>query len=114
MQKDNPLGQDPRPDSLSCKSLSAIRLTGRPECRFHPQAAGNLQFPQELLCQHLPEEELSVLYPEISDFTGCVNLHTEQDSELRLTDRPECRFHPQAAGNLLFPQELLRRHTSSP
>lgn len=29
----------------------------------------------------LPEEELSVLYPEISDFTGCVNLHTEQDSE---------------------------------
>ena len=29
----------------------------------------------------LPEEELSVLYPEISDFTGCVNLHTKQDSE---------------------------------
>ena len=29
----------------------------------------------------LPEEELSVLYPEISDFTGCVNLHTEKDSE---------------------------------
>ena len=28
----------------------------------------------------LPEEELSVLYPEISDFTGYVNLHTEQDS----------------------------------
>ncbi len=29
----------------------------------------------------LPEEELSVLYPEISDFTGCVNVHTGQDSE---------------------------------
>ncbi len=29
----------------------------------------------------LPEKELSVLYPEISDFTGCVNLHTKQDSE---------------------------------
>lgn len=29
----------------------------------------------------LPEEELSVLYPEISDFTGYVNLHTEQDSQ---------------------------------
>ncbi len=29
----------------------------------------------------LPEEELSVLYPEISDFTGYVNLHTEQDSD---------------------------------
>ena len=28
----------------------------------------------------LPEEELSVLYPEISDFTGCVNIHTEKDS----------------------------------
>ncbi len=28
----------------------------------------------------LPKEELSVLYPEISDFTGYVNLHTEQDS----------------------------------
>ena len=28
----------------------------------------------------LPEEKLSVLYPEISDFTGYVNLHTEQDS----------------------------------
>ncbi len=28
----------------------------------------------------LPEEELSVLYPEISDFTGYVDLHTEQDS----------------------------------
>ena len=28
----------------------------------------------------LPEEELSVLYPEISDFTGCVNAHAEQDS----------------------------------
>lgn len=28
----------------------------------------------------LPEEELSVLYPEISDFTGYVNVHTEQDS----------------------------------
>lgn len=27
----------------------------------------------------LPEEELSALYPEISDFTGCVNLHTKQD-----------------------------------
>ncbi len=32
----------------------------------------------------LPEEELSALYPEIADFTGCVNIHTEQDSgELR-------------------------------
>ncbi len=32
----------------------------------------------------LPEEELSALYPEISDFTGYVNVHTEQDSkELR-------------------------------
>ena len=30
----------------------------------------------------LPEEELPVLYPEISDFTGYVNLHTEQDSDL--------------------------------
>ena len=29
----------------------------------------------------LPEEELPVLYPEISDFTGYVNLHTEQDSD---------------------------------
>ena len=29
----------------------------------------------------LPEEELSTLYPEISDFTGYVNLHTEQDSD---------------------------------
>ncbi len=29
----------------------------------------------------LPEEELSVLYPEISDFTGYVNLHMEQDSD---------------------------------
>ena len=29
----------------------------------------------------LPEEELSVLYPEIADFTGYVNLHTEQDSD---------------------------------
>ncbi len=29
----------------------------------------------------LPEEELSVLYPEITDFTSYVNLHTEQDSE---------------------------------
>ena len=29
----------------------------------------------------LPEEELSVLYPEISDFTGCVNIHTEKDSK---------------------------------
>ncbi len=29
----------------------------------------------------LPEEELSVLYPEIQDFTGYVNLHVEQDSE---------------------------------
>ena len=29
----------------------------------------------------LPEEKLSVLYPEISDFTGYVNLHTEQDSD---------------------------------
>ena len=28
----------------------------------------------------LPEEELSALYPEISDFTGYVNLHTKQDS----------------------------------
>jgi putative ABC transport system permease protein len=28
----------------------------------------------------LPEEELSVLYPEISDFTGYVNVHTKQDS----------------------------------
>ncbi|RKJ39773.1 FtsX-like permease family protein [Acutalibacter sp. 1XD8-33] len=28
----------------------------------------------------LPEAELSVLYPEISDFTGYVNLHTERDS----------------------------------
>lgn len=27
----------------------------------------------------LPEEELSVLYPEIKDFTGYVNLHVEQD-----------------------------------
>ena len=32
----------------------------------------------------LPEEELSVLYPEISDFTGYVNIHTKQDgSRLR-------------------------------
>ena len=29
----------------------------------------------------LPEEELSVLYPDISDFTGYVNLHTKQDSD---------------------------------
>jgi len=29
----------------------------------------------------LPEEELSFLYPEISDFTGYVNVHTEQDSQ---------------------------------
>ena len=29
----------------------------------------------------LPEEELSALYPEISDFTGYVNLHAEQDSD---------------------------------
>ena len=29
----------------------------------------------------LPEEELSALYPEISDFAGYVNLHTEQDSD---------------------------------
>ncbi len=29
----------------------------------------------------LPEEELSALYPEISDFTGYVNLHSEQDSD---------------------------------
>ncbi len=29
----------------------------------------------------LPEEELSALYPEIADFTGYVNLHTEQDSD---------------------------------
>lgn len=29
----------------------------------------------------LPDEELSVLYPEISDFTGCVNLHTAQGSD---------------------------------
>lgn len=29
----------------------------------------------------LPEEKLSVLYPEISDFTGYVNVHTRQDSE---------------------------------
>ena len=29
----------------------------------------------------LPEEELSVLYPEITDFTGYVNLHAKQDSE---------------------------------
>ncbi len=29
----------------------------------------------------LPEEELSALYPEISDFTGYVNLHTKQDSD---------------------------------
>lgn len=29
----------------------------------------------------LPEEELSVLYPEITDFTGCVNIHTKEDSE---------------------------------
>ena len=29
----------------------------------------------------LPEEELSALYPEISDFTGYVNVHTEQDSD---------------------------------
>ena len=29
----------------------------------------------------LPEEELSVLYPEIADFTGYVNLHTERDSD---------------------------------
>ena len=28
----------------------------------------------------LPEEELGVLYPEISDFTGYVNVHTGQDS----------------------------------
>lgn len=28
----------------------------------------------------LPAEELSALYPEISDFTGCVNVHTEQDN----------------------------------
>ena len=28
----------------------------------------------------LPEEELSILYPEISDLTGYVNIHTEQDS----------------------------------
>ena len=28
----------------------------------------------------LPEEELSALYPEIQDFTGYVNIHTEQDS----------------------------------
>ena len=28
----------------------------------------------------LPEEELSTLYPEILDFTGYVNIHTEQDS----------------------------------
>ena len=32
----------------------------------------------------LPEEELSVLYPEISDFTSYVNIHTREDSkELR-------------------------------
>ncbi len=29
----------------------------------------------------LPEEELSILYPEISDFTGYVNIHTKQDSK---------------------------------
>ena len=29
----------------------------------------------------LPEEELSALYPEIADFTGYVDLHTEQDSD---------------------------------
>ena len=29
----------------------------------------------------LPEEELSALYPEIADFTGYVNLHTERDSD---------------------------------
>ena len=29
----------------------------------------------------LPEAELSVLYPEISDHTGYVNIHTEQDSD---------------------------------
>ena len=29
----------------------------------------------------LPEEELFALYPEIADFTGYVNLHTEQDSD---------------------------------
>ncbi len=29
----------------------------------------------------LPEEELSVLYPEIPDFTGYVNIHTNQDSQ---------------------------------
>ena len=29
----------------------------------------------------LPEDELSALYPEIADFTGYVNLHTEQDSD---------------------------------
>ncbi|WP_287827378.1 FtsX-like permease family protein [Oscillibacter sp.] len=29
----------------------------------------------------LPEEELSTLYPVIADFTGYVNLHTEQDSD---------------------------------
>lgn len=29
----------------------------------------------------LPEEELSVLYPEIKDFTGYVNLHTDQDDK---------------------------------
>ncbi len=29
----------------------------------------------------LPEDELSTLYPEISDFTGYVNIHTEQDSD---------------------------------
>lgn len=28
----------------------------------------------------LPEEELSVLYPEITDFTGYVNIHTRQDN----------------------------------
>lgn len=29
----------------------------------------------------LPEEELAVLYPEIADFTGYVNIHVEEDSE---------------------------------
>lgn len=29
----------------------------------------------------LPEEELSFLYPEITDFTGYLNIHTEEDSQ---------------------------------
>lgn len=43
----------------------------------------------------LPEEELSVLYPEIKDFTGYVNLHVEQDStNLWLGSRNLVYFSP--------------------